>query len=1558
MKKTILFILCVFLFSNSFAQKVLDDSQGVFIPCESFNITLPLSELAKMYPVDEKAPHPKGESKDRKHRKPHTFEKTVADGPEYGNDPSTIQNKMGEVSGSMKAPIMNFAGQTVTGFRPMDPSGAVSNTHYIQAINSTTFRVYNKSTGAILSTALVGSLWTPATPNDGDPIIMFDKAADRWFISQFGTTGNRIYIAISTTNNPLGTYYTYTYTSPAFPDYLKFSVWQDGYYMTSNQAQKVFTFERTAMLAGVPTARSVYQNFSPPQGSGFFVPMPGDAGDGTLPPAGTPCPIFSYSDNGWGGGFTDAVNIYRVTVNWVPATPTSTIASAGVVPTAAFDGSYSATWDDIAQPGTTQRLDGIGGIIMYRAQWKSWAGYNTVVLNWAVRISATQRSIKWCELRQNQSTGVWSMYQEGIYTPDAATRWMGGVAMDNNGAMALTYMKSDATSIYPGLYYAGRRPCDPLGTLPVAESVAIAGTGSQTGGVNRDGDYSQLVLDPDGVTFWNTSEYMGGPTGANAARTRIYSFQLPTCGPAAPVANFMADNTAPCIGATVNFTDISTNTPTSWAWTFSPTSVTYVGGTTAASQNPQVQFSTVGPYTATLVATNGIGSDSEIKTSYIVPISPGALPLVENFEGATFPPTGWTVQNNDAPSIVWGTAGAKGLERRAAAGNTGSATGSAGIELWNYNTDTAQVDNLISRAISLVGATAPQMTFKRAYKYYNDAANPNNWHDQLRVFISTDCGVTYGAAVYYKKGVQLATSGTLNTTFTPAVAADWDIDTVSLTSYIGQNIIVKFEISNKYGNNLYLDDININNAAAAVASVIIAQTTGTNPMCAGASATFTATPTNGGTAPTYQWYINGVAVGGATSPTFTTTTLTNGQIVSCVMTSNLPGVTGSPATSNAITMTVNPIPATPTAGSSSPDCVGQTISLTSNTVAGATYSWTGPAAFTSSMEDPTRPSATTAMSGTYSVTVTVAGCTSLAGTTTVVVNPNPVATAEPNLTYCPGAAVPANTFGSTPAGATFVWTNSNTAIGLAASGTTSLPAFTATNATSSPIVATITVTPTLSGCVGTPITFTITINPSPVTVLEPNQAYCAGATVPANTFVSTPAGATYSWTNSNVSIGLAGSGTTSIPSFTATNATGSPIAGIITITPTLAGCVGATSTYTITVNPTPAATFTQSPNQCLAGNSFTFTNTGSSGGGYTYSWNFGGGGATPATSTTNNQSGVVYSTAGTYTVTHIVTGPGACSSTITSTVTIYGPPTVTVNSPTICPGQTAALTAGGASTYSWSAGATSTGVNTANASPATTTSYTVTGTDGNGCTATAVSTVTVSSSLAITVNSPTICAGDTASLTASGGSTYSWSAGATSTGVSTAEASPSATTSYTVTGTTGACSGTSVSTVTVTSLPATPSISQVGLVLTSSSATGNQWYLNGVAIPGATSQNYTVTSNGTYTVVVTASGCESATSAPVVIINVGIEDTTNPFGLSIYPNPNDGNFNVAFNSKEVSDYTLEIHNALGQIVYSEKINKFSGKYAKKLSVVEFGQGVYTITLTNSNNETVKKIIVY
>lgn len=519
MKKFTLTLSAIIFSVILIAQTPEPSSEVTVISCSSFGISRPLSELFVTTPAQEPEFF---ESRDREHRIAQTFMYTAEDGPEYGNDLTSIQQSMG-----LKMPvtiIKNWAGQN--GVLPPDPTGAAGLNHYIQLVNATKFKIFNKSTGAIVGSIVnLGTLWSPDVSNDGDPIVLYDKYADRWFLSQFGLSGNRIYIAISTSGDPAGTYYTYTFTSPQFPDYLKFSVWANGYYMTSNQSSdKVFCFERDQMLAGSATARALYRTFSPGSVSGFYAPLPADA-DGQLPPSGTPCPFFSYSENSWGTGAVDGVKIWSMTVNWL-ATPTASISAPVTITTAAFDGTYNVNWDDISQPGTTQKLDGIGGVCNFRAQWRKWVSHNSVVLNWPVRISATQRSIKWVELRQNIATGTWSLYQQGTYTPDASSRWLGSIAMDDNGSIALCYAKSSsAAGDYPSLGFTGRIATDPLGQMTFGETMVITGTGSQTG-TNRFGDYSQTSLDPDGITFWHTGEYIG--TGNPFTRTRIYSFQLPT----------------------------------------------------------------------------------------------------------------------------------------------------------------------------------------------------------------------------------------------------------------------------------------------------------------------------------------------------------------------------------------------------------------------------------------------------------------------------------------------------------------------------------------------------------------------------------------------------------------------------------------------------------------------------------------------------------------------------------------------------------------------------------------------------------------------------------------------------------------------------------------------------------------------------------------------------------------------------------------------------------------------------------------------------------------------
>ncbi len=520
MKKATFLISGMIITSGLFAQQ--DQSQSGFVQCSQFGISKPLSEIIEAEPYDDNLqPYEKKESGDRDHRTPQIFVYTAEkDGPAYGTDPNTVQTKMGN-----RAPVTiltEWAGQNGGGYPP-DPSGAVGLNHYVQAVNATPLKVFNKVTGAQMgSIRQIGSLWSPAVGNAGDPIIMYDRYADRWFVSQFGS-GNQIYIAISTTNDPTGSYYTYTFVSPQFPDYLKFSIWGDGYYMTSNQGtDKLYCFERAKMLVGDATAKAVYTNFATGTVSGFFCPLPADA-DGGLPPGGTPCPFFWYTENSWGGGSVDGIKYMKATVNWVPATPTLNITAATQITTAAHDGTYNASWNDVDQPGTTAKLDGIGGVPTYRAQWRAWTGYNTVLLNWGVKVGGTQRSLKWVELRETPAySGTWAVYQEGVYTPDTKTRWVGSMAMDDNGSIALCYARaSSTTGDFASLGFTGRLATDPLGTMTFGETMVEMGTAAQTSN-NRFGDYSHTSLDPDGLTFWHTGEFLqSGP------RTRIYSFRLP-----------------------------------------------------------------------------------------------------------------------------------------------------------------------------------------------------------------------------------------------------------------------------------------------------------------------------------------------------------------------------------------------------------------------------------------------------------------------------------------------------------------------------------------------------------------------------------------------------------------------------------------------------------------------------------------------------------------------------------------------------------------------------------------------------------------------------------------------------------------------------------------------------------------------------------------------------------------------------------------------------------------------------------------------------------------------
>lgn len=406
----------------------------------------------------------------------------------------------------------------LAGGTPPDPTGAAGPNHYVQAVNSS-FAVYDKKGKILKSGTNLGTIWGSAS--EGDPIVMYDKYADRFFISQFASSPNRMLLAVSKTADPLGQYYTYEFTFSAFPDYPKFGIWTDGYYFGCNLPGKsdVAVFERDKMLTGDKTARMVQKASGLSSGANFII-QPGEA-DGELPPLGTPNYMFFFEDDAWGSSSKDVIKVLEFKVDWKTIT-NSTLAVSQTIETAPFDAAFTSSWNDVPQKGSSQKLDVLAGVTYMRAQYRKWAGYNSVVFCNVVDVDGTNHAgLRWYELR-DKNDGKWSIYQQGTFAPDAESRVHGSISMDNQGNIALAYSLT-GTNTYPSIALTGRYANDPLGKMTIPEVIAEAGAGSKSGN-NRFGDYAHMTVDPvDDQTFWFTGNYI---KSGGKSSTRIVTFKL------------------------------------------------------------------------------------------------------------------------------------------------------------------------------------------------------------------------------------------------------------------------------------------------------------------------------------------------------------------------------------------------------------------------------------------------------------------------------------------------------------------------------------------------------------------------------------------------------------------------------------------------------------------------------------------------------------------------------------------------------------------------------------------------------------------------------------------------------------------------------------------------------------------------------------------------------------------------------------------------------------------------------------------------------------------------
>jgi len=429
---------------------------------------------------------------------------------------------------------------------PPDTEGNIGTTQYVQWVN-VNLAVFNKTDGSdelgdtIPGNAIFAGFGGGCeTNNDGDPIIQFDKQDQRWIITQFSvsTTPYLQCVAVSVTDDAAGYYYRYAFDhgDSSFNDYSKTGVWPTGLFQTFNifdggpdlgafAGPLVCALDKVAMYAGAAATEQCFQ-----LDSQYGSLLPADLDGKTPPPVGSPNYLISYGTSNnlllwqFNADFADPSQTFLTGPTSIPVTP--------FVPACNASSNQNVITNTVCapQPGTKQQIDTLSDRLMYRFAYRNFGTHENLLVNHAVQVGSTI-GVRWYELH-NPGAVTPRVYQSGTYSPDGDARFMGSIAQDRVGNIALGYSVSGPRT-YPGIRYTARAPTDPLGQLSAFEVSVQEGMGSQIG-ESRWGDYSAMVIDPvDDCTFWYTNQYLR-ENGAFNWNTKIVSFSFASCRKAIP----------------------------------------------------------------------------------------------------------------------------------------------------------------------------------------------------------------------------------------------------------------------------------------------------------------------------------------------------------------------------------------------------------------------------------------------------------------------------------------------------------------------------------------------------------------------------------------------------------------------------------------------------------------------------------------------------------------------------------------------------------------------------------------------------------------------------------------------------------------------------------------------------------------------------------------------------------------------------------------------------------------------------------------------------------------
>jgi hypothetical protein len=460
---------------------------------------------------------------------------------------------------SMPASLTSFKGLDATGGGanaiPPDPVGDVGPNNYVQAV-SNAFAVYSKSGTQQAATTFDSFFDGTGTAcdanNQGEPTVVYDQMADRWIVADlaFASALSAPFyecIGVSKTSDPVaGGWYQYAVRTDdpshqwVAADYPKMAIWPDGLYMTGNmfdssvvfQEVRVWAFNRADLESGSP----LHQVVADVGSADYFSLLPSNL-RGSAPPAGSPNYLVGESTSAF------QFEVWKFHPDYTGNGTTFT------GPTHVSQASYTYAPLTVPEPSPGNDLDTVSDRLMMQNQYRNIGGTESLWLNHTVKTGATGPvGIQWAQLNVTGGTVAAAPVQQQVYGNvgnDGVGRWLGSLAVDKSGDMALGYSASSGT-VAPDVRYAGRLAGDPLGTLPQGEASLLGGVSRavQSGDCGGSpctswGAYSSMTVDPDGCTFWYTNEYYDA-NGLNW-QTRIGSFKYASCG-APPSINWAAQN--------------------------------------------------------------------------------------------------------------------------------------------------------------------------------------------------------------------------------------------------------------------------------------------------------------------------------------------------------------------------------------------------------------------------------------------------------------------------------------------------------------------------------------------------------------------------------------------------------------------------------------------------------------------------------------------------------------------------------------------------------------------------------------------------------------------------------------------------------------------------------------------------------------------------------------------------------------------------------------------------------------------------------------------------------